>query len=329
MPTPERTVERAEELADRVLPDRTRKLAMLAIVNPYATTVSERLKDLVVSALRSRYQVEAVETEARGHAIELAREAAGRYDVVLAFGGDGTVNEAANGVIGSSTPLTALPGGLTNVFCRALGIPADVVDAAEHLLALADNFRPRRVDAGRMNGRHFVFASGAGLDATVVERLEQRTGAKGRPSEWYYAYAAVSSFARSYLTRPPRVRVEVPGSSVEAVTVIVQNTDPLTFFGRRPLRVCEGAGLDTGSISLAVLKKATPLAIPTLIPRLFTGSAAAVQRHRQVTGFPRVREARVVSADDRPFPVQVDGDYLGRCHEVVYEVDPGALCVVG
>src|SRR4030081_711593 len=89
---------------------------MLVIVNPYATTVSDRLKNLVVYALRGRYEVHAVDTEARDHATELCREAArDGYDVVVAFGGDGTVNEAANGLVGSNTALFPLPGGRTNV----------------------------------------------------------------------------------------------------------------------------------------------------------------------------------------------------------------------
>src|SRR5579862_5103232 len=136
---------------------------MLVIVNPYATTVSDRLKNLVVYALRGSYQVQAVETEGRDHATELCREAAREgYDVVVAFGGDGTVNEAANGLVGSATPLTCLPGGRTNVYCRMLGIPTDVVDATEHLLRMADDWRPRRVDLARVNDRWFTFSAGLG-----------------------------------------------------------------------------------------------------------------------------------------------------------------------
>src|SRR5581483_9259917 len=127
---------------------------MLIIVNPYATTVSDRLKNLVVYALRGSYQVEAIDTEARDHATELCREAAqAGYDVVVAFGGDGTVNEAANGLVGSDTALTCLPGGRANVYCRMLGIPADPVDATEHLLLMGDDWRPRRVDLGLVNER--------------------------------------------------------------------------------------------------------------------------------------------------------------------------------
>ena len=102
-------------------------------------------KNLVVYALQGRYEVDAIDTERRDHATELCREAAHEgYDVVVAFGGDGTVNEAANGLAGSPTPLTCLPGGATNVYCKMLGIPGDIVDATEHLLRLADDWRPRR-----------------------------------------------------------------------------------------------------------------------------------------------------------------------------------------
>src|SRR5829696_8641092 len=161
-----------ERLADTLAtPGPTRR--MLVIVNPYATTMSVRLKQLVVYALQGRFDVEAVDTQRRGHAIELSREAAGEgYDVVVAFGGDGTVNEAANGLAGSSTALTCLPGGATNVYCRMLGIPTDVVDATEHLLRRADAWQARAVDLGRVNDRWFTFSAGAGLDAAVVERVD-------------------------------------------------------------------------------------------------------------------------------------------------------------
>src|SRR5207302_258052 len=152
-------LERLEE-ALRAGADAPRK-RMLIIVNPYATTVSDRLKNLVVYALRGSYQVEAVETESRDHATALCREAAREhYDVVVAFGGDGTVNEAANGLAGSETALTCLPGGRTNVYCRMLGIPTDVVDATEHLLQLADDWRLRRFDLGQLNERKVPFSGG-------------------------------------------------------------------------------------------------------------------------------------------------------------------------
>ncbi len=325
----ETALERAEQLTERLLPERTPKRRMLVIVNPYATTVSDRLKNLVVYALQSRYAVEAIETEQRDHATQITREAAREgYDVVVAFGGDGTVNEAANGLVGSETPLFPLPGGSTNVWARTLGIPNDVVDATEHLLRIADDFHPRRVDLGRVNGRHFVFASGVGLDASVVERVDAHPLRKARYGAWYYSAAGVGIFSRRYLVRPPVVRVRAGEHELTGVTVIVQNSDPFTYFRQRPIHVASGAGLDTGTLSVAVLRQATPLELPTLIPRLLSARPGSVLGHRQIESLPGLDGLRVEAVDDRPFPLQVDGDYIGEYDEVEYAAVAGGLTVV-
>jgi diacylglycerol kinase family enzyme len=326
---PETTLLRAEEMAQRLFGDRASKMRMLVIVNPYATTVSDRLKNLVVYALESRYSVQAVDTDSPGHATQICREAAREgYDVVVAFGGDGTANEAANGLVGSETPLTCLPGGATNVFCRTLGIPRDVVDATEHLLRMADQFAPRRIDLGTVDHRHFTFSSGVGLDASVVRRVEAHPKLKRRLGEYYVTYASISTFNRRYLLRPPRVQVRVGAETVEGVTCIVQNSDPYTFFGDRPIRLAEGAGLDTGSLGVTVLKRATPLEVPTLLPRVFSGRSESVANSRQIKPFAGVAEVAVSTLDGRPFPLQMDGDYIGEFESVNYGVRPGALCVV-
>src|SRR5215208_5867446 len=213
-------------------PARPAKKRMLIIVNPYATTVSDRLKNLVVYALQGRYDVEAVTTQAQRHAIEIGREACdGGYDVVVAFGGDGTLNEVANGLAGTDVPVSVLPGGSTNVVCRTLGIPNDVVDATEHLIGLADDFRPRKVDLGIANGRRFVFACGAGLDATAARTVDSHPRMKARAGRWYYTWAAVSGFYRSYVRNPVRMRMQVNGQTAEGVTAIAQNSDPFSYFG--------------------------------------------------------------------------------------------------
>jgi diacylglycerol kinase family enzyme len=325
----ETALERAQELAERALPARTPKRRMLIIVNPYATTVSDRLKNLVVYALQGRYSVEAVETEARAHATQICREAASEgYDVVVAFGGDGTVNEAANGLIGSDTPLTCLPGGSTNVYCRTLGIPNDVVDATEHLLRMADDFEPRLVDTGRVNGRHFVFSAGIGLDASVVERVDRHPRLKARFGEWYFTWAALSTFNRRYLIRPPRVRADVNGRSIDGVTAIVQNSDPFTYFGSRPIRVGRDVALDSGTLSLTVLKRATPVEMGTLIPRVFSAREGSVARHRHVDSLSGLHEFQVRAAGDAPFPLEVDGDYVGEFAAAEFSVAPRSLAVV-
>ncbi len=330
MPETETALERAEGLAERLLPDRTPKKRMLVIVNPYATTVSDRLRNLVVYALQSRYAVEAVDTEQRDHATQICREAAGEgYDVVVAFGGDGTVNEAANGLAGSQTPLTCLPGGATNVFCRVLGIPADVVDATEHLLGLADEFRPRTIDLGKVDDRYFTFSSGVGLDASVVERVDRHPRLKTRLGQWYYTYAAITTFNRRYLLRPPQLEVTVGGQELHGVTVIVQNCDPYTYFGDRPIRINEGPELDDGTLGVTVLRRATVLELPTVTARAFSGRAKTVARHRQIAGFPATTSALVQASDGPTFPLHVDGDYIGQFERVQYGAAPGALRVVG
>src|SRR6185436_3247121 len=180
--TPAPPIESFERLgAAFPLTEETERKRMLVIVNPYATTVSDRLKNLVVYALQGRYEVEAVLTEAQNHATEIGREAIdGGYDLVVAFGGDGTLNEVANGLAGTDVPVTILPGGSTNVVARTLGIPNDVVDATEHLLAIADRFEPRRIDLGVANGRRFVFSCGSGLDATAAMRVDRKPKLKAR-----------------------------------------------------------------------------------------------------------------------------------------------------
>jgi diacylglycerol kinase family enzyme len=318
-----------ERLADTdrlATPAPTRR--MLVIVNPYATTMSVRLKHLVVYALQGRFDVEAVDTQRPGHAIELCREAAGEgYDVVVAFGGDGTVNEVANGLAGSATALTCLPGGATNVYCRMLGIPTEVVDATEHLLRLADAWRPRPVDLGRVNDRWFTFAAGAGLDATVVERVDSHPRLKARFGPWYYAQAAVATFMEKYVVNPPRVIATAGGREVRGVSVFVQNARPYTYFRRRPIDLSDGSSLESGSLSGAVLTRANALDVPTIAFRLLS-KRARVGGHRRVHAFDGLQGLRVRSADERPVPLQVDGDYVGEHEEAVFSVLPGGLKVL-
>ena len=301
---------------------------MLLIVNPHAATVSDGLRNLVVHALKGRFDVDAIDTRARGHATELCRELArDGYDVVVAFGGDGTVNEAANGLRGSETPLCALPGGSANVFARMLGIPGELVDATEHLLAMADDWRVRRVDLGIVNGRCFAFNSGVGLDASVVERVDARPDLKARFGPYFFTWQALMSFARRYLVRPPKMDVDDGERTLRAVTTIVQNGAPFTYFHDRPVEIAEGASLDSGRLVSAVVHRATPLGVSliglrALLPRV------RVVGHRNITGLQQLSQLTVRSADGRKLPLQVDGDFLGHVEEARYSVLPSALNVV-
>jgi diacylglycerol kinase family enzyme len=304
------------------------KRRMLLVVNPHAATVRADLRRLVVEALQGRFDVDAVDTRRRGHATELCLQAAHEgYDVVVAFGGDGTVNEAANGLRGGALPLSALPGGSANVFAKMLGIPGELVDATEHLLAMADDWRVRRVDLGVVNGRCFTFNSGVGLDASVVEHVDARPRLKARFGPYFFAWKAVTSLARRYLVGAPRMHVADGERTLEAVTTIVQNGSPFTYFHERPVQIADGASLESGRLVGAVLHRATPLGMSLIGMRAMLPRARVVG-HRNITGLQQLSELTVRSADGRPLPLQADGDFLGHVEEARYSIIPRALHVV-
>jgi diacylglycerol kinase family enzyme len=309
-------------------------LRILLVVNSFASSVTARNTVVVQRRLSQGNDVEVVETNRRGHATRFAHDAARRgIDVVVGFGGDGTLNEVANGLAGTDVPVSVLPGGSTNVVARTLGIPNDVVDATEHLLSLADDFQPRRVDLGIANGRRFVFACGAGLDATAARQVDSHPRLKARGGRWYYTWAAVSGFYGSYLRNPVRMRMRADGTTAEGVTAIAQNSDPFTYFGSQPLRVCENAALDNGTLSIAMLRRAAQRDVPTIATRVLV-KRLRTPRHRQIDHLDGVTDCRIesVSRDAegriKPFPVQVDGDYIGDHGELELGIEPAALSVV-
>ena len=246
--------------------------------------------------------------------------------MVVAFGGDGTVNEAANGLVHSPTPLTRLPGGATNVYCKMLGVPGDIVDATEHLLRLADDWAPRQVDLAHVNGRGFTFSAGYGLDASVVRRVDAHPRLKARLKQWYFAYAAVSTFTKEYVVRPPRLEAHVGGEVLRGVTALVQNADPYTYFGRRPstsprARARRRRHRRRDARARGADRHPHRHRAPAL-------RSAAPGRHKRISAFTTSEEMRIFSADGRPVALQVDGDYIGDTVEAVFGVWPGALTVI-
>jgi diacylglycerol kinase family enzyme len=307
----------------------TDRKRLLVIVNPYATTVSAHLSQLVVSALRGAYDVEAVHTTAPNHATQLCREAAHEgLDLVVAFGGDGTVNEVANGLVGTDTPFTCLPGGSNSVFCRMLGIPADIVDATEHLLALSDHWTPTPIDVAHVNGRHFLFSSGIGLDAAVVARVDGNPKMKARFRQSYFAWSAAATFARRYIVNPPTLQLRLADGTVQdGATVIVQNGDPYTYFHGKPVEIAKGATLDSGNLAGVVLRSTGPTMIGGMATRLLS-DRWAVADHKGVDSFTAIEPFTVVSTDGREVAIHVDGDHVDDVTEATYGVRPGALSVL-
>jgi diacylglycerol kinase family enzyme len=310
------------------------KRRMLLVVNPYATTVSSRLKNVVIYALQSRYEIEAIETRERNHAIDIVQSALNRnFDLVCAFGGDGTANEVINGLMasdhGRDVPFTFLPGGMTNVIGRILGIPNDIVDASEHLLSLADSFEPRRIDLGEANGRAFIFGAGAGLDADIVKRCEARPALKRTLGQNWYAAATVTTFTNRYMMRRPRLHIEANGLETDGIVAVAQNARPFTYFGKREIDLAPTAGLDNGSLSLTVLERGNPLDFPPLAMRLLSQKlAVSDNRHIKIAAEFKQATIRPRKEGGPRIPLQVDGDYVGDFDEVRFRALPGALSVV-
>jgi diacylglycerol kinase family enzyme len=313
----------ALELGDE--PPRRRALM---IVNPYATMVSPHVRSIVLRALDTRYEIDVRDTKAAGHACEICREAAWEgYDVVVVLGGDGTVNEVVNGLAGSPTPVTCLPGGRTNVYCQLLGIPAEIVDATEHLLDLADTWAPRQVDLGRVNGRYFAFSAGVGVDASVVAAVDAQPRLKARFGANYFLYAAVRTFFGRYVARAPLMLVSAGGETVTGVTTIVQNGEHYTYFNSRPVVAAIGIALDGASLGAVVLRRANARDVPSILARALSRRLRLAD-HRMIHPFAPFTELELHSADTRLLPLQVDGDYVGEVSEARFDVLPGALTVV-
>ncbi len=307
-------------------------MRLLLIANAVASSVTARRRVVIRKALAADHDLEVVETTHRGHATELAVDAAARgIDVIVVLAGDGTLNEAANGVAGTTTALAPLPGGSTNVYAQALGVPRDVVDAASVLLQSLETHNFTRVGVGALTppggaSRRFLFHAGLGFDAAVIERVERFGQPLKRlaahPAHVAAAFATWSRFDR----RHPSFDIELgDGERIEGCFfAVVSKITPYTYLGERPIHVAPAAGLHT------------PLAV-TAFTRLdaltlLGGSASAMasgrflRRRRGVVHRHDVESLRVVGR--RPFPHQVDGDFLGAIDALDVRHEPDALTLV-
>jgi diacylglycerol kinase family enzyme len=312
----------------------------LLVVNPKATTTSERSRDVLVRALRSQVDLTVEYTSRRGHAAALTRAAAeSGVDVVVTLGGDGTVNEAVNGLMTAEDVLSGrtaspayrlpalavVPGGSTNVFARALGLPRDWVEGTGVILAGLRDGRHRVIGLGRADDRYFTFTGGMGLDAAVVRRVEQAR-LRGRTSTpALYMRAMIGQFFADDDRKSPPLSVERPGEPTETElgTVIVQNTAPWTYIGDRPINPNPEASFDRGLDVLAVR-------------HLYVGSTARtvtqmVSRKADPHGGQVLRlhdQAEFTVVANRPQAFQLDGDYLGERQKVHFVSVPEALRVI-
>ncbi len=302
--------------------------AML-VVNPSASAVTARNRVMIQNALSADHDLTVHETSRRGHATRLAQSASLEgYDVVVALGGDGTVNEVANGLARTETALGVLPGGSTNVFSRTLGFDNEPVAAAHQLLDALGRESIRSVGLGNVNGRFFCFHVGVGLDAAVVEQVERRGQLKRWIGHPLFLFAALDTWARRYNRTSPPFRVEtVPDQSgdtgVDSYFAVVLNTDPYTFLGSRPLSLARSSNLSNG---LSVVSLHNLRMVPLL------RALASAFRSKPLSGLSNVLVKNDLTwlriRGNRPFEWQVDGDFLGRIEELEIRWEPKVLRLV-
>lgn len=282
------------------------------IVNPCSHRVTEERLHAVERELRRVAELTTVLTERRGHATELAREAAS--DAIFAYGGDGLFNEVVNGVDGS-IPIRFLPGGHTNVLPRALGLPRDPVAAAARIAG----GRTRRISLGRVNGRRFAFASGIGVGAEAVRRVDAlgRTPDGRRASDLTFARIVAARLLHRY-----EPSLEIAGFG-RAAMAFVSNDTVFSLAGRVPVRLSPEARFELG-LDLAAPVRIHLGTLARLVPRLalrrgLAGARGVLFGHDL---------DRIEVRCDRPRPLQADGEDLGDVEEVVFEAERDAVSVL-
>ncbi|WP_354642281.1 diacylglycerol/lipid kinase family protein [Kitasatospora camelliae] len=319
----------------------------LLVVNPKATTTSGRTRDVLTHALRSDLKLDVVHTEYRGHARDLAGQAAaeGLVDLVVALGGDGTVNEVVNGLLAQGPServprLAVVPGGSTNVFARALGLPNDPVEATGALLDALAQGRERAISLGKamtegLPDRWFTFTAGLGFDAGVVGRVEEQRRTGRRSTHALYVNQALRHYVteREHRRNGP-VRLEINGQEAVPglVLAIVSNTSPWTFLGNRPVLPSPSASFDT-DLDIFGITRMTAFATARTVRQILRsqapadgGSGPVGPTGKHLVSYHDVRHFTLVSQEPAPF--QVDGDHLGDRSRVSFTGVRRALRVI-
>lgn len=280
---------------------------VLLLVNPVARTVSQPTLAVIEKALSADFKLDVIETVERGHATEIARQAVqDEIELLIVFSGDGTINEAVNGLAGSTVALGALPGGATNIFVRALDWPTEPVEATGVLIDKALDGEIRELDLGRADGRYFAVNCGAGVDAAAMKRLDTKFPKTRSRFERAAFRAVAGELLLGYAGRAADLTVTIDdGEPMPSLSVMVGRTDPYTYYKGRGLRVTPDASLDTGLDVLSCRR--LPLRRIAAVGWQILGSA----RHVLGKDIDYVHDAsRVEIVADEPFPVQVDGDLM-------------------
>jgi len=295
-------------------------------VNSFASSVTAKDTVTVHQRLSQYHDVQVVETNRRGHATRFAEDAARRgIDVVVAYGGDGTLNEVATGVATTGTALAVLPGGSTNVFARTLGMPNDATEAVELIIEALERRDITPIGLGRANGRYFTFHTGIGYDAAVVRWVERRAWLKRYLGHPLFVAAALKTFFVDFDRKRAHFSLEFDdGTAVdEGYFSVVMNTNPYTYLGNRPLDLVPETTLSSG-LSVVTFTSMRPTHILRTLGSALRGGGVRERPWLDI----RTDVARLTVTDARSFPYQLDGDYLGDVRRIEFEHVPDALRLV-
>ncbi len=309
--------------------------------------MSGRDAGLVVRALGSRLDLETAQTRYRGHARELATaSAAAGFDLVVTFGGDGTVNEVVNGLMRSQVPaadsavadapaaggeaagrrpaIAPVPGGGANVFARTLGLPLDPAEAVQRILGAVDARTWRTIGLGLAGDRYFTFSAGLGVDAEVIADVDRRRAKGIRASTMLYLRTALR---RYYVTdrRHPALTLTAPGQPpVTGLFMgVVTNSSPWTYLGSHPVRPAH-ADFSSG-LDLFALRRMRTLSTLAALSHMMN-TTEELPSGRDVVSAAALTELEFQA--DRPIAFHIDGEYLGETEGVSFRFVPEALCVV-
>jgi YegS/Rv2252/BmrU family lipid kinase len=283
----------------------------LIVFNPIAGQAASLEQDLRAARDLWRehgWSVDVRPTAGPGDGTRIAREAADQgYDIVVAAGGDGTVNEVVNGLAGTQTALAALPVGTVNVWVRELGLPMQPRAAAEALLQA----QRRAIDLGRAGDRYFLLMCGIGFDAAVT--AEVRADEKRKLGVLAYFKSALGVIGR-YRGIPARITVD--GRTIRGRVLLTVLGNSQLYGG--VVKITARASLDDGLLDVCVIKGNSLWSAPFRIISIVT------QRYNldPKIEYHRAREVKIAAR--RPLPVQVDGDHIGYT-PMSFAAVPGAL----
>jgi diacylglycerol kinase family enzyme len=300
-------------------------LRILLIVNAFATSVTPRNTVQVHQYLARHHDVQVVETSERGHATRFARDAVERgLDAVIAFGGDGTLNEVATGLAGSTTALGVLPGGSTNVFARSIGLANDPLVAITQLAAGLDAGALASISMGMANDRYFTFHCGVGYDAAVVRAVERTATFKRFVGQPLFAFYALSGWFRTYDRKHPHFTLSVDGRHIpNGYFTVVMNTSPYTYVGKRAIRLSADASLDA-QLAVVTFRRLRTTQMLRALLRSVRGYTLTAQRGIDIAG----NASEIVFDFPAPFDYQLDGDWVGETTRLVVRHCPDALRLV-